>query len=463
MPSNSEPDILERMGASTYGPKSFPAIALIVAPPVIFYSLLFRSLSVFPFFDDYNSVLEFLLRWKQESGLGHIVEILTFQHNEYRLIFENAVFATQYTLAGQTNLKFLSVLGDFFVVPLFLVLCLIWSQGTLPKSRGLMSLVPISWLLFQLQYAGTMNWSMASLQNIPALLFVFLSIYLISTEGRIWRFAVSLLCVGLSVASSGSGLFLIPVGGVILFQQRKVKRLWIWLVVGALVCSAYFYKYNFASSRTHSDHNVLSSINHLSLPYAAAFLGASAATERTPLTAVALGIALVVLFVLATHDKMYRRNPSLYYSALFLILAAVGVSGLRSESGLATSIASRYRINSALMLILMYLYLAQKLEHVLFNKTVSKALLSLCWVTLVAFTLISDVAGYKSLLARRAKLDAAMLSWQRNGHRVDQSRKSPNSIPRTFKDNSYYFEPIEPDLTEAIDAGIYPMPKVGDR
>jgi hypothetical protein len=463
MRSHSQQALLEPANASAYRANRFWTIVLLVVPPVIFYFLLFSSLSVFPFFDDYNSVFEFLLRWKRESGLHHIIEILSFQHNEYRLVFENAIFAAQYTMFGQTNLKVLSVLGDLFVIPLFFVLYLIWSEGTLPKSRGLISLVPVSWLLFQLQYAGTMNWSMAALQNIPALLFVFLSLYLGSVERRPWMFVASLVCLGLSVASSGSGLVLIPVGGVMFCQRRKPLYLGIWLTTGMLVCLTYFYKYNFASSRTHSDHNVLGSIEHLSLPYAAAFLGASAATEKAPLTALILGIVLVILFVLATKDKIYKRNQALYYSALFLILAAVGVSGLRSDGGLATSIASRYRINSALMLILMYLYLAEKFEHVRVDRFVPKALLSLCWLTLVAFTLVSDIAGYKALLMRRAKLDAAILSWQRDGRANNQPREGGRTTDRTLKDDSRYFEPIEPDLTEAIGAGIYPKPKTGDR
>jgi hypothetical protein len=435
---------------------------LLVVPPLLFYYLLFRSLSIFPFFDDYNSVLEFLLRWKQESGLQHITEILTFQHNEYRLMFESAIFGTQYEMLGHTNLEALSALGNLFVLPLFAVLCLIWKKGTLPKNVGLISLVPVSWLLFQLQYAETLNWAMASLSNIPALLFALLCLYLAAEERSSWMFPASLISMGLSCACSGNGLLLIPVGGIMLVQRVQYKRLWTWLLTGAVICSVYFFKYNFASSRTHSDHSVLSSIKHFSLPYASAFLGAAAA-ERRPLPAVVLGIALMMVFVLATRAKIYIRNPALYYSALFLIVAAVAVSGLRSDGGLATSLASRYRINSALMLIFMYLYLAEKLEQVSFNRAGPKVLLSLCGIMLVAFTFISDRVGYKSLLTRRAKLDEAMVRWEGNGLGLNELPHPASSMPQLGKDESYYFEPEEPILTEAIKAGIYPKPQAGDR
>lgn len=433
--------------------------ALLLVPPTLFYFLLFRSLSIFPFFDDYNSVLEFLLRWKRESGLQHIQEIVSFQHNEYRLMFESAIFGAQYGLFGHTNLKALSILGDLFVVAISLVVYLIWRRGTLPKSMGLISLFPISWLLFQLQYAETLNWSMASLSNLPALLFAFLAIYLATAEGSTWTFPASLVCMGLSSASSGNGLVLIPLGGIMMLQRKEYRRFWMWLLTGAFVCVIYFYKYDFASSRTHSDHNVLSSAKHISLPYAASFLGAAAAA-RNALPAVIVGTILIGVFFLATREKIYARNPALYYSVLFLILAAIGVSGLRSDNGLATSLASRYRINSALMLILVYLYLAEKLENTSLTRGTYRAAVALCGVALVTFTLVSDRVGYQSLLARRTKLDSAMEKWERVGSSNPQfvRAKVPN-----VKDDSYYFDPVEPTLTEAISAGIYLKPKPQDR
>ena len=82
---------------------------------------------------------------------------------------------------------------------------------------------------------------------------------------------------------------------------------------------------------------------------------------------------------------------------------------------------------------------------------------------LVAFTFISDRAGYKSLLTRRAKLDEAMVRWEGNGLGFNELPHPASSMPQLGKDESYYFEPEEPILTEAINAGIYPKPQAGDR
>jgi hypothetical protein len=439
--SDGLPEVAEARSSQHKHTKKW-LIVLLVVPPVCFYFLLFNSLTSLPLFDDYNSVFEFLLRWKQETDLNHLWEIFTFQHNEYRLIFENAVFGLQYAILGHANLTALSVIGDLLVIPLFGVLYLMWRSGTLPGRLGLVTLVPVSWLLFQLEYASTLNNAMGPLQNIAVILFVLLSLYYATAAHPPWAFSASLMCMALSVASSGNGLLLIPVGGIMLAQRKELKRFLTWMATAVFICCAYFYKYNFNVSRTHVDHSLLSSFQHISPAFAAAFLG-SVGAKANPVPAIVLGILLASIFAYATYDKLLVRNPAVYYSGLFFLITAVAVSGLRSDAGFATSITGRYRINSTIMVILMYLHVAEKLPPLRITKSV------LCWigVALVAFNLAADYGGYTVLLRRRARLDAAMLRWEHH---------QPKPVGQD--EEMRYYEPEEPVLSEAIEAGIYPRP-----
>jgi len=88
------------------------SLLLIAIPPVIFYILLLKSQTNIPFLDDYGSILDFMLALKQADFFGKLVLVITAQHNEYRLIFENAIFALQYAILGHADIRSLSLLGD---------------------------------------------------------------------------------------------------------------------------------------------------------------------------------------------------------------------------------------------------------------------------------------------------------------------------------------------------------------
>ena len=150
----------------------------VLIPPIAFYIALARSLSGLPFGDDYPTILGYLLQWKTGGWIQHIVQIVTFQHNDYRCMIENAIVGAQYELLGHADLKALAILGDLLVIPLFGVLYLIWRESGWPREYTLLAFVPVSFLLFQLQYEGTLNFATSGLQCIPVVLFALLTCFL---------------------------------------------------------------------------------------------------------------------------------------------------------------------------------------------------------------------------------------------------------------------------------------------
>ncbi len=430
----------------------------IAIPPIFFYVLLSKSLTSLPFLDDYGAVLSFLLKWNQEHGLQHLVQIVTAQHNEYRLMFESAIFGAQYSVLGHADLKALAVLGDLLVVPILGVLYLIWREDGYSREAILL-FVPASWLLFQLQYASTLNCAMAPLQNLAVILFALLSCYLAAKPGAL-AFAASICSLILSIASSGNGLFMIPIGCIMFLQRREYPRLAIWFAVSAVMCFLYFHGYSLHAAQTHTDHNVLSSFKHLSPAYGAAFLGSIAATTN-PVPAILLSIVLLAVFIAATRDRLFESNPALYYSMLFFFVTGLAVSGLRSDAGLITALGSRYRINSVVIVILTYFYLIDKFRHSIsrWKQPTAITVVSLAGLVLIGFNLASDRAGNKLLLTRRHKLEAAMLRWERNEPPPPFVGADPSDY--TAKNEKMgYFEPVEPTLSDSIREGIYRLPQL---
>jgi hypothetical protein len=428
-------------------------------PPIAFYLLLARSLTDLPLQDDYHAILGFLLRWKSEARISHILEIVTYQHNDYRCMFENAIFGIQYVLLGHTNLRVLAIMGDLFVIFIFAVLYLIWWTYNLSPNYRLLAFIPVSWILFQLQYESTLNFATSGLQCFPVIAFALLTFFL-ATKPSTAAFVGALLSFLLAVASYANGLFLIPIGAVLFLQRREYRRLSIWCSLGALASLVYFHGYDFAVEmpNTHMNNIVLSILHHLSLPYAAAFLGSIAAI-RDPLPAIILGIILTGVFLFATYDRLFNRNPALYYSSLFIFVTALAVSGLRSSYGLASALGSRYRISSTVLFVLAYLYLAERLSELKMRPRLLKASLSIAGVLLATFTFESDRDGERLLLVKRQAVEAEMLRWERHEPRHLVGNAFSGDLTAVNEENGL-FDPIEPFISDSIREGIYVLPNL---
>jgi len=441
--------------------KIFTWIAIAI-PPSSFYFLLARSLNRFPYGDDYGAILNFLLRWKKESGAMHIVEIVTFQHNEYKLIFEHAIVGLQYAILGHTDILALKILGDLFVIPLFVMLYLIWRECGRSGEYALLVFVPVSWILFQLQYEGTLNYTMAGLETVPVNVFALLTCLLATKKSRASLLG-SILSLLLCIASNGNGLLMIPIGAIIFLQQKKFKRLLAWTCCSAIACLIYFLNYNFrtvVTINTHTNNDVVSILQNLQLTFTLAFLGNIAAILN-PWPAVIFGTLLAGIFAFATWDRLFLRHPSLYYSALFFFVTAIAVSGHRSYFGLSWALNSIYRLYSTVLLSLLYLYLADKAYGLRVRPVVLKACACAFAALLVGFTFESDRGGQKVLLLKQQRVEVAMLSWERHEPAPPLIAQSPDDLTvGRESDRSFWPGAREPILSESIREGIYTLPEI---
>ncbi len=337
----------------------------IFIPVLTLYAVCFRFLCNIPVFDDYDSVLGFLNKFvKLPSGSSKFAFVLFAQHNEYKPVFANAIVALQYRLSGHTNFVLLSILGDIQV----LAIAWFFWRCFLPKNVDLASrltlFVPISFILFQLNYGETLDWPMPCLQNIGVVLFALIALYAATKVGRL-AFAIACMGLALSIAASGNGFALFPVGMLLFLQERKPWRAAVWTLVTIACAAIYIHHYNFASSQ-QGGGTVHSAAHHLNVIYTLSFLGASIGLQRAYLRylSILLGIVICALLLLAMRRRFYRVNPTVSYYALFLLLTGLGVSGIRSGLGYDQSLSSRYKIYSDLLLVCCYVFSLHELARI---------------------------------------------------------------------------------------------------
>lgn len=432
---------------------------LICLPIVTFYTLLSRELVNLPFLDDYGAILDFLNQWiKLHSTHEKFLGVLTAQHNEYKTIFANAVFVVQYWALGHVNFIILEVLGNSFVLLLFAVLYKMWTLDSRVINNRLFLFIPTSWILFQLQYYGTLNFPSAGLQNVPILFLSFLVIYLLS-RGDTKAFFFAILSLVLAIATSGNGILLIPIGGLMLIQFRRPKRLIPWLLVSGCMLAVYFYHYNFSNSQANPDHSTISSLHRVSITYALSFMGSSISRYQSYVPAVVLGICLCAVFVFAIANQFYLKSPAIFYSIVFILVTALAVSGIRSSFGMTQSLASRYRIYSNLLVILSYFYLAGWLPKYIRSRTIRLITIGMIAIMVVTFNVASNHAGYTLLRMRKTELIEGMRRWEHDAPPVFSAGEANSDNPVISRQRADgIFVPNGPILEMSTALHIYDPP-----
>ena len=105
-------------------------------------------------------------------------------------------------------------------------------------------LVPIPFILFQLQLWENTFWGMAAMQNFGIIFFILALLYLISSDKRN-HFYLALFVAFLATYTSGNGITIFPVCLVLLVLQRRFKDVFLFFGVSIILVFLYFYRFQF--------------------------------------------------------------------------------------------------------------------------------------------------------------------------------------------------------------------------
>lgn len=438
----------------------FSAVAFTVLPLGAFYLILWKNSVSIPILDDYDIILD-SVSWisQHHSFAARLGFILTREHNGYKLMFDNAVIFTQYFLWGQVHFLPLVILGNLFA--LFIFLIVIWMERVAAASTidKWLLLTPVAWLIFQLQYASALDFSSCSLQNLGVIFFAFWSIYLLDKESQT-AFAASCFALAFAIASSPSGFFVAPVGLLLLAQNRRWRSIIIWVLVATLMLLVYLFRYT-PPAPISVPVDKSGPVPHLDLLYALSFMGSSAARFSSITPAVILGVLFCGTVILAVKLRYFRKNPPVFYSMLLIMINAFAVSGLRSNLGVAQSLASRYRIYSNLFLVFTYLFVLEAIVPIVQRKGIRRSIFTLGLTVSVAFCCVSDLAGARFLHGKRqALISNYRIQWQGRAPGQDPLGSEIQANPvlrRQINDGVYDVD--RASLVEAVHNGIYTPPQ----
>jgi hypothetical protein len=384
----------------------------IVLPILFFYAYLFYMSRDIPLTDDYDAGLKFANHLVQLPDFSErLIYFIGAQHNEYKIFVGHGLVWLQLALTGHVNFAVLSILGNISVLFLAIVLWKMFLPG-FDLERRLALFLPVSLILFQYQYVETLNWPLPGVQNLPVVTCAIGSIYLLGRKTR-GAFAAALGLVVIGIASSGNGFLIVFVGMLMLLIERMYARLAVWSLTAALCAWPYAYHYDKMATQSAKHQSLLTQLSHPQFTYLFGFLG-SAGRFPVPPGAIALGFALCVFFGWMIRRGYLRQDPVVGYCLFFILLTAIGVSGLRADLGLMQSMSSRYRIYSDLLLIFAWFALV-KMSRIAEAPTLRGSRLFVGVVTMsVLFCIAMDGIGIRNLRKRDRDLEHGMALFEQS-------------------------------------------------
>jgi hypothetical protein len=184
----------------------------------------------FPFYDDFENIVQFIHQLRQSNGIVPKMVLLFNQNFEHRVLFSKLITLSQYLLTGQVNIKWLIVVGDLSLLGIAGLFYTGYRNGKL----SLPALLAICCLLFQIQhYEDTISWATCSLQHAPCIFFSLWSFYLAFRKNKLYT---SALLAVIALFTSANGLAAIFIWIIIAWTGNPNRRnaLWPTLLLGTV-------------------------------------------------------------------------------------------------------------------------------------------------------------------------------------------------------------------------------------
>jgi len=398
-------------------------LILIILLPVVIYFTAWDYYAInIPKWDD-HALKAFIEEYAGAGNWKGKVLALFKQHNEHRISLTRLIAWIDFSAFGTLNYRHLMLAGNVLllgVIPL-------WYIILRKNKKPLSALLPVPFIWLTLAFWENMYWGMASIQNFGVVTLVLWTIYLCINTNQ-FLFALSLVLAWVTVLTSGNGLFVLPIGALLLFLLQNRKRFALWIINSGAAIFCYFNWYNRESvSNPESKATIL----ELGKGYMA-FLGSFA--ESIPvadhfkacfllgivLFLVAISIASATIFRILRnkYTVKFERITDLFClgTVLFVLGTALIVVYSRAGFGLEGLMASRYKIYSVLLLIVAYLYVVIPIRG---------SFLSPYITAIVFLAVIFNVFSYHYHLVDAYNLRKMLVTYQFNWTYTTKELKAP--------------------------------------
>ncbi|WP_215877216.1 hypothetical protein HF292_015790 (plasmid) [Acidithiobacillus ferruginosus] len=344
-------------GTNKYGPVcggfAIPRLSyFVMSVPLFVYIWAFLKYTVnMPYWDDYDSVLGWLLQFLYDSNLHQKLILLFRQHNEHRIVFGRIIELADVYLFGKVDFIYLDFIG---LLGLF---CLLSVMLYIAKMKELKTyeLIPIPFLMLTLSQSTQISFAMASMQQYWQLLLSVLSLaFLISFRGYVSFVTACVLAIIASFTGAG-GLIVFPVGLIYLALSKKLRLSFLWSMVAAVISYIYFIYLHYEPTLIgKASHAYAYSHPIKYVEYAVSFVGNAGHNLSQ---AFYFGCVLIAMAMSLFVISLRKNDKILTYISVFVLATAAAAGLSRVSMGIGEALSGRYTIYSLLILSTLYIAL----------------------------------------------------------------------------------------------------------
>jgi len=314
--------------------------ALAIAPAAFVAWQAMALLRNIPMWDEFETVLRFLVRYEGMSSFREAIGPLFSLANEHCMVTSRLIVLTLFELTGEANFIHLAVIGNLSVLAVVMLLVRTESNRLVRLLLGALT----SLLIFQLQHHENFFSSYASIDHFLVVLLTTASLVWVVRGGTLALWGAGLMSI-LAVFTLAHGVAVLAAGALLLGLQQRWRHLAGW-VVGSLVAVGLF-----GWRLSGAQLALAPSIDFAGLQkivvYWFSLLGGVPGIGG-PETAAPFGLLLLGLVGWTTVKGAYRKDPLLWAVAINAMLAALLIAYGRANAADVSPLSSRYMVQSAM-------------------------------------------------------------------------------------------------------------------
>ncbi|MEJ1240031.1 hypothetical protein WBG78_17960 [Chryseolinea sp. T2] len=343
----------------TYGKKHQSTIVWILcgAFVVLHFFTIVKYGRNFPYMDDMDATVR-TAKSMYESSWADKVDLVFTRHNEHRIILNKGLDLLQLTLIGEVNIKHQLVIGNLFLLFIFLVTAFVYRKHV---AKNWYFFLPAPLLIFSLKSYEAFIWPMVSIQTMGVISFALVSfVILFKDEKMSWRrMAAAFFSAAVATYACGNGFVtvLLCLTGL-LIGKYPYKFAGAWFVLSIVLLTLYFHGHQQIPGHPDPWITILTDTHNL-FGHFLVLLGNAYWLTGMFLLPVTLGAGFLTLSIVLYYfipRQLYRINPVCFYFIIFLLLSCAVTSLNRSGFGVHQAFAVRYQIYS--LLLALYIYFA---------------------------------------------------------------------------------------------------------
>lgn len=355
-------------------------VACALIPVAFIVARISLNLRNIPYADEFEVVLDHLVRLSGSSSLSEWLQSWFSVQNEHRMMTSRLLVTALHFGMGEIDFKVLAVIGNLF---LFGACGLILHHVGTWRRRAILAFV-LACVIFQNQQYENFYWGGSSIDHFHVVfLAVFAGVALLARTR--FAFGGAILLGTLASFTLTHGFFIWVVGALKLAAEKRWRRLVIWLA--SFLAAAMIFAIGF---RINPGHHVEVAWNVPKvLHFWLTLVGSTAAVGNNHL-APWLALLLLGIFGWLLRSGIAKREPLAVGLTLFCLLSlgmmAVGRVGLWGGPG--SPLFSRYGILSSFAWALSVWLV---LEEVQYRGWLNWRLLICAALALLSFNLISNI------------------------------------------------------------------------